>query len=147
MKCAGRMAVKRPFMVVFMVVLSAALSASVFAVRASAGAVVEADDTSYYDEVVRSELPVILMFHADWCAACLKQAPVMDGLACELAGRVKVVRMKVEKSRTTASRYKVRSIPAFFYLEDGNVRGEAVGAMSGATLLELLHVPDSGAKR
>ncbi len=123
--------------------LSAALSVFVVvqASNASAAGPVEADDVSYYNEVVRSELPVILEFYANWCPACKKVGPAVSGLASRLSGRVKVVKMNVDRSQTTASRYKVKSIPAFFYVDDGSVLGETVGAMSGDELLDELGVP------
>jgi len=108
---------------------------------AYAGSVVVADDDSYYNEVVRSELPVILEFSASWCGYCKKMIPTMNQMANELSGKVKVVTVDIDNSPETKSRFKVRSVPSFFYMEDGNVRGEALGAYPKETLLMKLNVP------
>lgn len=119
------------------------LVVSLFTGQSQASGVVQADDDSYYNEVVRSDIPVILEFSAKWCPACRKMEPVLNKLAGRLSGKVKVVRMDVDKSRNTTSRFRVKSIPAFFYMEDGSVKGEAVGAMSEHDLLHSLGVPDT----
>lgn len=118
----------------------AAMALTLTAVYALAAGVIEANDDTYYNEVVRSDKPVILEFYATWCGACKKVAPEVDKIANELDGKVKVVKMNVDKSRVTSDRFKVRSIPAFFYMEDGNIRGQAVGASSKDELLDELGV-------
>lgn len=118
----------------------AALILCIYSPSAFAGKIVEADDSSYHNEVVRSESPVLLEFYANWCGACRKSAPAVESIARRLDGKLKVVKMDVDKSRSTAAKYEVRSIPAFFYVVDGSVKGSAVGAYPEDELLKELGI-------
>jgi thioredoxin len=122
--------------------LAALFIIAAYSSPAYAGGVVVADDNSYNNEVVQSKLPVILEFSASWCGWCKKMAPTMDQMAKELSGKVKVVSMDIDTATATKSRFKVRSVPTFFYLEGGNVKGQVLGARQKEDLLSALGVPE-----
>jgi len=87
-------------------------------------------DKSFNDDVIKSDQPVILEFWAPWCGHCRNMAKTMDELARELSGKVKVVKIDVDKYHETADKFKVQGIPAFYYFKDGKEAGSAAGEMS-----------------
>ena len=91
-------------------------------------AVQEVTDTNFENEVVNSDLPVLIDFWAPWCAPCRAIAPVVDELAREYTGKLKVVKMNVDENPLTPSRYGVRSIPNLLILRGGQVKDQIVGA-------------------
>jgi len=110
---------------------------------ASGAKPLEADDSSYDALVVRPDTPVLIQFYAAWCGACKKSAPTVDEIARELDGKIKVVKMNVDKSRKVSEKFKVTSIPMFVYMKDGKVVGTATGAYPKDELLKMLGIePD-----
>lgn len=87
-------------------------------------------------EVLQSDLPALVDFYADWCGPCKMMAPVVEKLAEELAGKVKVFKVNVDDEPELAQRYRVVSIPTFLIFKDGQVKENSVGAMSAAQLTE-----------
>ena len=85
-------------------------------------------DASFADEVERSPLPVLLDMWAPWCGPCRMIAPIIEQLAGELAGRVKVAKLNTDENPMTASRFNVRSIPTLLVLKDGKEIDRIVGA-------------------
>lgn len=98
-------------------------------------------DANYSDEVHRTYEPVILEFWAPYCPACRKVAPVVDALADEYAGKIKVLTVNTEQNTKAPDEYKVTRIPAFFYIKDGYVVGTAIGSMSREQLKKKLGLP------
>ncbi len=84
---------------------------------ASVVAVVNPED--FHQQVLSSDRPVLVDFYADWCSPCRKLSPIIDELAVEYDGRIKVVKIDVQTSRLLAREYNVRGIPAVFIFVDG----------------------------
>ena len=79
-------------------------------------------DASFGQDVERSPLPVLVDAWAPWCGPCHMIAPVIDQLATELAGRVRVVKLNVDENPRTAERFNLRSIPTLLVLKDGEFK-------------------------
>lgn len=91
-------------------------------------AVQEVNDANFENEVLNSDLPVLIDFWAPWCAPCRAIGPVVDGLASDYAGKLKVVKMNVDDNPLTPSKYGVRSIPNLILFKNGQVKDQIVGA-------------------
>ena len=95
-------------------------------------------DDSFEREVLQSPTPVLIDFWAPWCAPCRAVAPVVEEIAKEYAGRLKVVKMNVDDNPQTPSRYGVRGIPNLILFEGGQVKEQIVGAVPKAQLLKAI---------
>ena len=95
-------------------------------------------DANFTDEVEQSPLPVLLDMWAPWCGPCRMIAPVIEQLAGELAGRVKVAKLNTDENPRTASRFNVRSIPTLLVLKDGGEIDRLVGAFPKQEILRRL---------
>ncbi len=87
-------------------------------------------DENFADEVLRSDLPVLVDFWASWCNPCKKIAPVIDVLASEYGGRLKVAKADVEQSHRAAMEHRVRAIPTILLFKGGVVVDEVIGAVA-----------------
>lgn len=85
-------------------------------------------DASFNDEVLACSLPVLVDFWAEWCGPCKMIAPVLDELAEELSGNIRVVKLNIDDNQETAIRYGVRSIPTLLIFKDGAPIATQVGA-------------------
>ncbi len=93
--------------------------------------------SNFDEEVLRSEIPVLVDFWAEWCAPCLAVAPAVEELARRYAGRLKVCKVDVEQEMTLADRYNVFSIPCLVFFKDGAEVERHIGLASVQTLSEL----------
>ena len=99
----------------------------------------QVSDESFDLEVLKSDLPVLIDFWAPWCGPCRAIAPVMEELAKEYAGRLKVVKMNVDDNPQTPSRYGVRGIPNLIVFKGGEVKEQIVGAVPKAQLVKAVN--------
>ncbi|MEV7288618.1 thioredoxin domain-containing protein [Streptomyces sp. NPDC093252] len=101
-----------------------------------AAGVPEVTDADFADEVIGSELPVLVEFTADWCPPCRQMAPVLSALAAEESGRLKVVQLNVDRNPDTTNHYKVLSMPTFLVFRGGEPVKAMVGTRPKRRLLE-----------
>ena len=99
---------------------------------------VKVTDDTFQADVLQSETPVLVDFWAEWCGPCKQIAPALEQLSDELAGKVKIVKLDIEQSPTTPSRYGVRGIPTMMLFKGGQMASMKVGAMPKQKLLEWL---------
>jgi thioredoxin 1 len=92
-------------------------------------AVQAVSDANFENEVINSDLPVLIDFWAPWCGPCRAIGPVVDELAKDYEGRLKVVKMNVDDNPLTPSRYGVRSIPNLLLFKNGQVKDQIIGAV------------------
>jgi len=102
------------------------------------GRVLELDESNFDEEVNGSEIPVLLEFWSPKCSHCMKMHKVLNLLAVEFAGLLKVAKVNVQEHLPLARAYSVSRIPAFFYIVDGSVRASTTGAMTKGKLKEEL---------
>ena len=92
--------------------------------------VLHINDADFESVVVNSDIPVLLDFWAPWCGPCKMIAPVLDELAPEFAGKVKIVKMNVDDNQATPAQFGVRSIPTLLLIKNGQVVATQVGALA-----------------
>ena len=95
-------------------------------------------DASFEADVLKSPQPVLIDFWATWCGPCRAIAPVVEQLANEYAGKVKVVKVNIDENPRTPTNYDVRSIPTLLMVKDGKVVGQLVGAYPKPKIEELV---------
>ena len=102
------------------------------------GKITEVSDVTFDQEVLKSTVPVLIDFWAPWCGPCKAIAPVVEELAGEYGGRLKVVKMNVDDNPATPSKYGVRGIPNLILFKAGSVADQIVGAVPKAHLVRAI---------
>ncbi len=105
---------------------------------------VKINDANFEEEVIKSPLPVLVDFWAEWCAPCRMVAPAVEELAADYAGRLKVCKANVDEGQGIASRYGIRAIPTLVIFKGGQVVDQIVGVVSKEHLEEKIkpHLPE-----
>ena len=99
---------------------------------------INVSDDTFDDEVIKSEIPVLVDFWADWCAPCKMIAPVVEQLADEFDGKVKIAKMDIDSNTKVAAEYGIRGIPTLLIFNDGNPVDQVVGVVPKAVLTRKL---------
>ncbi|HHF0149103.1 MULTISPECIES: thioredoxin [Haemophilus] len=101
--------------------------------------VLHINDADFESVVVNSDIPVLLDFWAPWCGPCKMIAPVLDELAPEFSGKVKIVKMNVDDNQATPAQFGVRSIPTLLLIKNGQVVATQVGALAKTQLANFIN--------
>lgn len=95
-------------------------------------------DDSFDDEVLAAELPVLVDFWAEWCGPCKMIGPVLEEIAGEYAGRVKVAKLNIDENPNTPPKFGIRGIPTLMLYKEGAVEATKVGAVNKSQLAAFL---------
>src|SRR5215813_3344350 len=101
-------------------------------------ATIEINNKNFEAEVLKSDKPVLVDFWAEWCGPCKMLGPVLEEIANEQDGRVKIAKINVEENPELASRYGIQSVPALLYFANGQLRSQTIGAVSKQRILKTL---------
>ena len=100
--------------------------------------IVHVSDSSFEQDVLKSNVPVLLDFWAEWCGPCKMIAPILDQIAAEYAGKVVVAKMNVDENPRTPMKFSVRGIPTLILFKNGQLQGQKIGAVRKADVAAFL---------
>ena len=100
--------------------------------------IVHVTDASFEADVLQSDIPAMVDFWAEWCGPCKMIAPILDEIAMEYAGKIKICKVDVDSNPETAAKFNVRGIPTLLILKNGVVEATKVGALSKGQLTEFI---------
>ncbi|MFW6087571.1 MAG: thioredoxin [Myxococcota bacterium] len=103
-----------------------------------AGNVHSVNDLNFDQEVLKADLPVLVDFTATWCGPCRQIAPLVEQLANEYEGRVKVTKLDIDESPGTAQKFGIRGVPTLYVFKGGEVVGQQVGAVPKNALSQMV---------
>jgi thioredoxin 1 len=102
-------------------------------------AIIYINNDNWQTEVMDSDTPVLVDFWAEWCGPCKAIAPILDELADELVGKIKIAKVNVDENQKLAGDFGVRSIPTLLVIKGGTVQEQVVGALSKVDLQDKLN--------
>ena len=100
--------------------------------------IIHTSDASFEQEVLRSAVPVLVDYWAEWCGPCKMIAPILDEVAKEYEGRIKVAKLNIDENQNTPPKYGIRGIPTLMLFKNGNVEATKVGALSKSQLTAFI---------
>ncbi len=98
----------------------------------------EVNDLNFDEQVLRSDVPVLVDFTATWCGPCRQIAPLVDQVADEYEGRLKVTKLDIDNSPATAQKFGIRGVPTLYVFKGGEVVAQQVGAVGKNVIKQLV---------
>ena len=102
------------------------------------GNIVNVTDASFEQDVLKSDVPVLVDYWAEWCGPCKMIAPVLEEIADEYEGKLKVCKLNIDENEQTPPKFNIRCIPTLMLFKNGNVDATKVGALSKSQLAAFL---------
>jgi len=101
--------------------------------------IISLSDASFEQDVLQSDLPVLVDYWAEWCGPCKAIAPLLDEVAEEFQGRLTIAKLNIDDNPATPGKYGVRGIPTLMLFKDGQVEATKMGALSKSQLIAFLN--------
>ncbi|HVC28785.1 MAG TPA: thioredoxin TrxA [Gammaproteobacteria bacterium] len=100
--------------------------------------IVSTTDANFETDVLKSSLPVLVDYWAEWCGPCKMIAPILDEIATSYQGKLRIAKVNVDENAQLTQKYGIRSIPTLMLFKDGNVQAQKIGALSKSQLAAFI---------
>jgi thioredoxin 1 len=102
------------------------------------GLIEKAEDMNTFNQIINSNQPVLVDFYADWCAPCRMMSPILEQVAKEMQGQIKVLKVDVDKNREAAMKYGIRSIPTLILFQNGEIKWQGLGVLQADQIKQVV---------
>jgi thioredoxin 1 len=92
-----------------------------------------------FDELIKGDIPVLVDFSAEWCGPCKMMAPVLEQLKSKMAGKIRILKIDVDKNRELAGQYRIQSVPTLILFQGGKTKWSGVGVMTSNHLENVIN--------
>lgn len=100
--------------------------------------IIEASSMKNFNEIINGSTPVLVDFYADWCAPCRMMAPILEQVADQMNGEVRILKVNVDKNSDAAAKYGIRSIPTLMLFQNGQVKWQGVGVIQADQIMQVV---------